>query len=550
MKKTLLVLVMMLPFSLVFSQWDSSLSNQNNLVSAIGGVCQAAVTDGNDGLITAWQSSNTLMIQRKTVGGKVKWNTVASPVTVFTGAVGINFLDIISDGKGGAYVSWNNLIDQYTYDVYLQHVSASGDLLFGSGGRKVNSPAITVNTGGKLCLSGDGVIIVWGNEQVDPWGPNPQNSNVFVQRFDALGNPQWAGDMPVSTVLSQKMFPVIVADNNGGAFVCFSDSRNSDKDQAGYYTNFDIYMQHLDSNGQRLWGMQDSILTNEAGSQMTYEAYTSVFYSNSIVQDGAGGFVVVFINADGSALYAQRVHSNGSRAWASATAFIGEYNTKYTLRVIPDGQNGIVATWHTVPPSGRFVYAQRVAADGSLPWASSPLIINSATDWQSLPTPVGIAEDGMGNYVFAWLNDFYTDNVAELKVQKVSPNGSFLWNSNGVVIYNQPEDAMQGMQGPVMVKSTAGNVIATWRMLSGINAVMLQPNGSLYNNAFISFSTVKAGNWNDPSIWDNGMVPAQGTDIIVNHQVIVNTNIVCSSLKVITPGSITVSPGFTIKIIQ
>lgn len=555
MKRLYFLLTIQLSALFAYSQWDSSITSRNNLVSTIGDFVQMSVSDGNDGVIAAWQSYTKLMIQRKTVSGKLKWSDVNNPVEVFDGGIGINFLDMISDGKGGAYLSWNNLINQFTYDLYIQHVSAKGEMLFGNNGIKVNSPIITSNNYGRLCLSGDGVIIVWGDELVNAEGPADINGKIFIQRYDATGNAKWPTDMPVSVAPGNRFEPVIAADDNGGAFVCFTDTRNSSRNEQGYYNNFDIYMQHVDIDGQRLWGSQDSALSTESFSEVTYNQYLSNIYSNSIVSDGAGGFIVLFLYPDMNRLIARRVKTNGAKSFYATVA--DSFDPKYSLRVIPDGAHGIVASWQSFSDLGLryYFYAQRIATDGSLPWSSLPTGINGTSDASMRMAATGIAGDGLGNYIFTWVTgDGIPGTYTQLKAQKLSANGSFVWNNNGVIVYNQPyvdtPQQQKAMLYPTAVTSADGSVITVWDMNIGINAARVKADGTLYNNPFASFTSIKDGNWDDPTIWNNGVVPDQGADVTVSNHVLVNSNIICNSLNVIAPGSISVGSGFTVTITE
>ena len=72
----------------------------------------------------------------------------------------------------------------------------------------------------------------------------------------------------------------------------------------------------------------------------------------------------------------------------------------------------------------------------------------------------------------------------------------------------------------------------------------------LYKLNLDAVKTIANGNWTDAASWENNIVPSTGADVIVTTNITVNTNVVCNSLRVVPPGSITVAPGFTITVLH
>ena len=57
------------------------------------------------------------------------------------------------------------------------------------------------------------------------------------------------------------------------------------------------------------------------------------------------------------------------------------------------------------------------------------------------------------------------------------------------------------------------------------------------------FYSIAAGNRNDPATWLDGKIPGENALIIIKHQVVVNQNVSCKTLRIINPGTLTVNPG-------
>ena len=71
-------------------------------------------------------------------------------------------------------------------------------------------------------------------------------------------------------------------------------------------------------------------------------------------------------------------------------------------------------------------------------------------------------------------------------------------------------------------------------------------NGPIVDNQ--NFSTTATGDWNNPAIWCNGVVPPVNAKIIVRHPVTITTNTHCQSLQLVLPGSFMVATGIKLLV--
>lgn len=206
---------------------------------------------------------------------------------------------VASDDSGGVIVAW---VDHRSgLDIYAQRIDRNGQLRWG------NSGALVCNASGTqwkpvIVKSGSGgAIVAW-----EDWrGAGP---DVYAQKLDANGAAQWsvngvfASGASSADTLGTQQTPRIASDGQGGAYVCWDDSRRGPSQ---------VYAQLVDTNGFKWsWPMEVSAVTDPAQSPQ-------------VAADGAGGLFVAWSvpGATGStpSVIAHHVSRDTSR-WAASVA--------------------------------------------------------------------------------------------------------------------------------------------------------------------------------------------------------------------------------------
>jgi hypothetical protein len=551
----------------VLAQWNANPSIVNNPVSTAltDDVVISSVTDGAGGAIIAWTAYDILnatfniAVQRKTVNGAISWNNAATPVNLFSSADYCAVADIIPDGYGGVYITWVHYLLDYASDLYLQRISPSGNLLFTPGGIKINASNGHSYSEGHLAADAGGVIIAWTDQLIIPGNPIPGYAQVFAQRFNTAGVAQWApAGVQVSTVAGLRALPEIIPDGSNGAFIAFADSRNSGIGADGEFDNIDLYAQHLSSTGSQLWGATDAMVSNADSNQFIYSGSRQ---TGSMIADNSGGMIIVFEdyqanNNDNNAnLFAQRLNSSGARLWPGTAVPLANPTTffKDFLHLANDGADGVVATWDELNfGSIGEAHAQRINNAGIAAWGTNGILVTPAADPGF--TSSTMTGDGLGNYVITWsFLDQPSGNII-IKGQKLNGTGLAQWTAGGVDICTNPVAAART---PKIIKSSTNSTLVVWEDSRNqatnnmdIYAARISSAGTLIFVNPNNYNTVANGNWNNPAIWAGNAVPPAGVNIFILHNVTANVNTTCNTLRVISPGILTVSTGINVTVLQ
>jgi hypothetical protein len=262
-----------------------------------------------------------------------------------------------------------------------------------------------------------GIIIVWQE------GPYPVESHpiagIHAQRVTRDGELLWgARGVVVCQGAGDHIYPALVADEAGGAFVAWQDSR----DNSGTYL---IYGQHLSAGGASLWPLYGQPLTKSH----------SLSQQNPMLAGQRGRGVIVAWQAgatsDSAEFLAQRVSESGRLLWVTDARISGAAHALTGLTIMQDGEGCAWFAWlDNRNPGTTDVYTQKLTLQGAVArgWSKAGNPVCSApSSWRSRPLLAG--GEGDGAYL-TWL-DHDSPRAA-----RITSRGEIAeeWDTCGVVL--------------------------------------------------------------------------------------------------------------------
>lgn len=368
-----------------------------------------SISDGSGGAIITWLDERNgswfdIYTQRINANGVVQWE--ANGVAIST-VINWQWLhNIVSDGSGGAIIIWTDYRNgRDSADIYAQRINAEGIVQWATNGVAVTNISGRQSGGWTISDGSGGAIIVWGDSRIDPL-----LSDLYAQRINSDGIVQWQSDgVEISTANGNERLPRIINDVQGGAIITWTDDRDGEDVE-------NIYTQRINAGGTVQWNVNGVAITT-----------TSVNQSNSqSVSDGSGGAIITWEderNGSGDDIYAQRINASGVVQWtADGVAISTESDYQLIPWIISDGDGGAIITWE----DSRFgifssdVYAQRVNFAGVIQWAQNGVPISTANNGQGYPLSVG---DGQGGAIICWPDGRNGIN-ADIYAQRVDASGN------------------------------------------------------------------------------------------------------------------------------
>jgi hypothetical protein len=276
---------------------------------------------------------------------------------------------------------------EWSHDPFVNNVVCD------AAGHQTNQKSVSDGAGG--------VIVVWEDDRTGA-------PLVYAQRIDRNGDPQWAENgIRVCTFDSEQTDPDIVADTDGGCFVVWVDTFNSD---------IDLFAQRLNHDGTLIWNPQGATVCSAATAQQGFR-----------ITSGAenGLYVGWYDTRTGDEnIYAQKLDALGVRQWTAQDAPVCTASGIQSLPdIAPDHVGGAILTWESIGASVD-IFAQRIDINGDPLWLLDGVNV-SGTSFGDHRKPT-IESDGVDGAFIAWSREY--NGITHFQVQRIAmASGTSLW---------------------------------------------------------------------------------------------------------------------------
>ena len=183
------------------------------------------VSDGSGGAFITWfdNRAGNYDIYTQYIGsaGAVQWTTNGVPICV--SATDQLKPDICSDGSCGAIVTWYDFRSTTDFDIYAQRIGPGGAIVWAVNGVVMNNNVAYAQIDPKIVSDGlGGAILSWTDYRTGT------SADIYSQRVNSTGAVQWtATGVIICTSTGDQIKSQIVSDGNNGAYITWEDHRNA-----------------------------------------------------------------------------------------------------------------------------------------------------------------------------------------------------------------------------------------------------------------------------------------------------------------------------------
>jgi len=244
--------------------------------------------------------------------------------------------------------------------------------------------------------------------------------DIYVQKIDSAGNRLW-GETGVRATIAdgRQEDPVMVSDGNGGAFLAWIDYRD---DEYG-----DVYAQHLDSDGNLSWDPAGVPVAVNTGSQQTANmARGAAGVAYLIWDDGS-------LSASGD-IFGTVLSLSGPLAAGGTNGLpvVSASGTQTNHSIETSGSEVVVVWRDTRDTNDPDIYGQRLDVNFTGLWGENGILICGAASDQVYPK---VAPADGDRVAVSWLdnrNNIKTDIFSQL----LDVNGAPVWTPDGIPVTN------------------------------------------------------------------------------------------------------------------
>ncbi|MDH3215970.1 MAG: T9SS type A sorting domain-containing protein [Candidatus Krumholzibacteria bacterium] len=279
-----------------------------------------------------------------------------------------------------------------------------------------------------------GAILAW----TDARG---SNGDIYAQRIDGWGNPQWTpGGAWVGGTSYSEYQPIIVSDGAGGAIIV--------------WLSHGTRAQRVDPDGNLLWDstgvVVDTVTSLSASVVASSDAALQVAYEFRAVTDGAGGAIIFYERYFTGEWWAQRLDGSGNLLWPGGTPVRTLGSAAFNPAIAADGAGGAIMAWEDARIDIQSdIFAQRVDAAGTPLWTPNGVAVATAANYQE---NVVLTSDGAGGAILSW-RDLRVNS--QTYAQRIDASGTPVWTTNGELIMDGPG----GGAGGIVADGVGGAVI-------------------------------------------------------------------------------------------
>jgi len=182
-------------------------------------------SDGSGGAIITWEDlrggglNNDIYARRVTSAGTVLWTANGVPIST-AGWVQLE-PQITSDGSGGAVITWYDYRSASNMDIYAQRINSLGSVYWFINGIPVCTEASDQQRPQIESDGSGGAFITWFDYR------SGTNFDIYTQHMNASGIAQWAMDgVPLCTAAEDQIEIRTASDGAGGTIACWRDFRS------------------------------------------------------------------------------------------------------------------------------------------------------------------------------------------------------------------------------------------------------------------------------------------------------------------------------------
>lgn len=394
--------------SYAYSQWSTN--PYENLQVAVHGGNIHVVSDGSGGAVVTFNNFDydvvTTYMQAIDRYGYLKWT---EPKILADGPGPINYVqDIFRNPDGTTLIGYTSgysyiePIPRFEYDPYVQKIDSNGNKLWGENGIRLRADSTGKNiTGIDFYNDRNGGLYAFWNFNYEVNYPPYFYDSLFIQHISKDGDRLWGENgILIDDNIVDVLDAWIVNDDSDGIFI-------------QYYKQTNVYsVKNFNSTGNLNWTLSLPINFSRA------------------IKDGSGGIIIsgVIDSYPARKLIINRISSEGEKLWGDGIIVDDSVNNnlRYPAEIFLNPDSAVSVFWDTQWFPNDDLFLQRYSLEGEQVWEEHFKV----SEYNSNKTRLGIVKSDEKSNIIVWSeNRDTTGNY----IQKIDVGENKLWNEDKLI---------------------------------------------------------------------------------------------------------------------
>lgn len=365
----------------------------------------------------------------------------------------------VEDGKGGAYIVWQDIKRDNKQDIFFLHLNKDGEVTFRSDGKAV-SLSNQEKSEPKIQLLPSGDLLIFWKEKI-----SSSTSELFAQKVSSKGQRLWSDyGIQISRLNNELIDFAFDSDRNGNTIIALVIYTEKDLRSSVFITKlnnegkiarepFELanslsvrfgecnVHQLADSlalltwietknskatlNFGRLTIGQDSVSFISKRISKTDE--NIIKYQTAMIDDKL--YVIRYSQEKQKVIYHHLLDSYGNFIWGKDGMLLTSQRGHNSNPQFAIYNGKIFVTWVNDYQRNKNIYAQLFGINGNKLWQNAPVPV---IEYQGEQFGQKTIADGKGNFIVAWIDRRFTKQFGNIYAQKINEEGKLQWPNTGV----------------------------------------------------------------------------------------------------------------------
>ncbi|TAK54691.1 MAG: T9SS type A sorting domain-containing protein, partial [Bacteroidetes bacterium] len=450
-----------------------------------------AISDGQGGAIITWNDyrsesgTSDVFCQRILSDGRLAWVREGIPVSTVTNDQ--LSPQIVTDGRNGAIIAWQDRRTASVDKIYMQRVDKDGVARWQENG-VIMAYSAGIQSAPRLASDGKfGAMVVWQDNR------SGTDYDIFAQYVNQYGQVQWSSEgLPICVMHEQQYNPSIVLEG-ASALILWQDKRND--------VDFDIYAQRVNFYGASLWSQNGNPFHTAPYDQITPQ------FDTDMLRGGIAVWTDYRVGSGNTDLLAQHIGANGKMAGGCYRSFTQDSLALRSIRLrtpipgtrtqrphMPNAGNVRDSSWKR----GAFIDGLIVGVDRPIRsrdygwiWISIPFNVRRALPMKGTPRPFRYISFRDFNGVlrnphYARYTNSLVGEAIALKHNIAASDTRITDPGFGDLVYRDPSGRPNTLNNRTLrqISKMVDSALTFWRDYGWVNYTQLDTTLKAINRAF------------------------------------------------------------------